>query len=260
MNQRPSTTVSPVPSRTWRFDRAGGEANGREIIKHSAGHGYPHGKVMDRGARRGRQRPVPSPRDHTSVSPRIRLARRSEPLVTIPAPTQEAQTGKFKIEVACAPQGGAVVAPRDATRHGQSASATLLRLESRLHAAHAKRLVIVGGSPHAHAELKAAFRGSRVALCLIDGTRDQSSKRARALAEGADIVVIWASTPLRHSVSGQFARVQHQHNTIAVLRRSVAALVAAVEGHLALRAEGASRSRAPGFPLTNSRSCTAGEA
>lgn len=104
-----------------------------------------------------------------------------------------------------------------------------------LSAAAINRLLIVGGSPATHAELRAAFTRSAVTLDVIDGAHPPKAGRALALVEGADIVVVWASTVLPHSVSTLFVRPNQRQKTVTVSRRGIEALADAIEKHLAMR-------------------------
>ncbi|MFN3201242.1 MAG: hypothetical protein ACE366_22770 [Bradymonadia bacterium] len=69
-----------------------------------------------------------------------------------------------------------------------------------------KRVVIIGGSPSYHAQLKALERVMAGAprVSLIDGTRRHPERRARPHLKGADLVVIWGQTMLAHAVSEQY--------------------------------------------------------
>jgi hypothetical protein len=95
------------------------------------------------------------------------------------------------------------------------------------------RLLILGGAPDVHAELRALMgKNSPVRLDLIDGARTTRGSRTRDLAQGADVVVIWGSTILPHSVSNSLNGANVDGKTVTVTRRSIEALAEAVEKHL----------------------------
>ena len=109
-----------------------------------------------------------------------------------------------------------------------AATQTLIR---RLAAHGVKRLVVVGGSPESHTQLRKAFRGAPIRLDLVDGQRKLTRGQAWALADGADIVVIWGGTILSHAVSGKFGGGQRGKN-VTVAKRGIEALVQSVVEHL----------------------------
>jgi hypothetical protein len=94
-----------------------------------------------------------------------------------------------------------------------------------------QRLLVVGGGPGSHEELKAALCATGVRLDLIDGSRAPDAARTRNLARNADIIVIWAGTILPHSVSAQLANANNAPRTITVARRGVQALVQGIMEH-----------------------------
>lgn len=100
-----------------------------------------------------------------------------------------------------------------------------------LEASRRMRLVVVGGSPTARRVLRDAVAGSRVELTLVEGHRPTGAKRAREMAEAADVVVIWANTQLDHKVSQPFATAA-PGKTIVCARRGVAALAEEVSRHV----------------------------
>lgn len=66
-------------------------------------------------------------------------------------------------------------------------------------------LLIIGGGPDAHADLMALeCECHGLKLRMLDGTRRIDSRRAAALLLWADVVVVWGSTLLKHSVSRAF--------------------------------------------------------
>lgn len=93
------------------------------------------------------------------------------------------------------------------------------------------RVVLVGGTPNQHAEVKELFGGTGVEIRYIDGTQaGHSAKDALANRRWAQLVVVWAPTPLRHAVSDLYTSAPARHlRIVAVSRRGIEALCTAVE-------------------------------
>jgi hypothetical protein len=89
-------------------------------------------------------------------------------------------------------------------------------------------LVVVGGTPDAQRELRDSLQGSDVKLQLVSGMSKVSLARCKSAAEAADLVVIWAPSPLSHAVSSNFSRVTPQRRLVYVTKRGVASLAEAV--------------------------------
>ena len=87
-----------------------------------------------------------------------------------------------------------------------------------------QRLLLLGGVPGAHDELRRGLTGSGVELSVVDGTTTRPPAQARAWADAADLIVVWASTPLDHRVSLQFTRPEYRDKTMTVSRRGAGAL------------------------------------
>ena len=96
-----------------------------------------------------------------------------------------------------------------------------------------RRLVIVGGSPSVHDELRDFFEGA-IELRLVNGTERRTLDAARADLRWADIVLLWGSSELDHKVSTLYAnqRDQTQGTILHVSRRGIAALLDAVVQHV----------------------------
>lgn len=94
------------------------------------------------------------------------------------------------------------------------------------------RLLVIGGSPNARTTLRDAVAGTPVAISFIEGDRPTGAKRARELADAADVIVIWANTQLDHKVSQPFATAAPA-KTVTCARRGVAALADEVARHVA---------------------------
>ncbi|MEX1022067.1 MAG: hypothetical protein WD058_02860 [Dehalococcoidia bacterium] len=93
------------------------------------------------------------------------------------------------------------------------------------------RLLVLGGSPNTRTALRDAVAGTPVQVTFVEGDRPKGVKRARAMVEAADVVVIWASTELAHKVSQPFAHVAPR-KTLTCARRSVGALAVEVSRHV----------------------------
>jgi len=91
-----------------------------------------------------------------------------------------------------------------------------------------QRLLVVGGTQEAYRTLRDALP-REVDLRWVDGTRAPDPESARALLRWADLVVIWASTPLPHKVSALYLR---KWGCLRVARRGVGSLAQAVLCHL----------------------------
>lgn len=68
------------------------------------------------------------------------------------------------------------------------------------------RVVIVGGSPQYHRQLKALLTEPRLRLTLVPGDRRRNLRQAQADEAGADLVVLWGATLLDHSTSELYGR------------------------------------------------------
>ncbi len=102
------------------------------------------------------------------------------------------------------------------------------------------RLLVVGGSPNARRALRDAVAGSRVEVTFVEGDRPTGAKRAKEMAEAADVVVIWANTMLDHKVSQPFSTAAPA-KTFTCARRGVAALAEEVSRHVTASKGRASR-------------------
>ncbi len=114
---------------------------------------------------------------------------------------------------------------------GSDITRAVNQMAADLVAARRTRLLVVGGSPAARTQLRTALAGSGVELDTVVGDRRPGAKRGRELVERADVVVIWATTQLDHTVSGVFTGVAPA-KTIVCARRSVSALAQEVSRHV----------------------------
>ncbi len=98
-------------------------------------------------------------------------------------------------------------------------------------AAKRTRLLVIGGSPNARTTLRNTLRGTPIDLTFVEGDRPTGTKRAKDMAERADVVVIWANTQLDHKTSLPFTTAAPD-KTFTCARRSVAALAEEVSKHV----------------------------
>lgn len=68
------------------------------------------------------------------------------------------------------------------------------------------RIVIVGGSPQYHRQLRTLLTDPRIKLSLVPGDHRRTSRQVRADEAGADLVILWGATLLDHSLSGLYGR------------------------------------------------------
>jgi len=115
---------------------------------------------------------------------------------------------------------------------GRGTDQSLRSMATALAAAGRTRLLIVGGSPNTHRQLKDALEGTAVELRLVDGQRAPKPRQAQQWAAWADLIVIWATTEVGHKVSGHFQRPEYAAHTIIVPRRGVEAVAQEVARHL----------------------------
>ena len=139
--------------------------------------------------------------------------------------------GRRVVEVAS--EGCEVCGGSDIARNVQQMAQDLV-------AAGRTRLLVIGGSPNARTTLRNALRGSAVEIEFVEGDRPTGARRAKDLAERADVVAIWANTMLDHKVSQPFATAAPE-KTFTCARRSVAALADEVSRHVRGKASGRRR-------------------
>ncbi len=130
--------------------------------------------------------------------------------------------GRRVVEVAS--EGCEVCGGSDIARNVQQMAQDLV-------AARRTRLLVIGGSPNARTALRNALRGSAVEVEFVEGDRPTGARRAKDLADRADVVAIWANTQLDHKVSQPFATAAPE-KTFTCARRSVAALAEEVSRHV----------------------------
>ncbi len=96
-----------------------------------------------------------------------------------------------------------------------------------------RRMLIVGGTPAQHRDIEKGASGS-LSFRFIDGKSGNANKRgAIADLNWAQLMVIWASTPLPHSVSTPYTDERPTDlPMITVARRSTEALCTEVTRNL----------------------------
>ena len=117
---------------------------------------------------------------------------------------------------------------------GSNNTRALRRMRAACAAAGVRRVLVVGGRPRMYTEIDAILGGD-LDLRFVDGTSNLPNG-ADALRDcaWADLLVIWAPTPLPHKVSGLYrAEVCGVPHRVTVHRRGIEALAAEVVEHLA---------------------------
>ena len=100
-----------------------------------------------------------------------------------------------------------------------------LLLAKAMRAAGASKLLVIGGTGLLHRELQGLLGPAEIEVRGIDGTaRTPSQKEAWADQHWADLVVVWASTPLPHKVSEMYTREPVGRAPLTVARRGIEAL------------------------------------
>jgi hypothetical protein len=96
------------------------------------------------------------------------------------------------------------------------------------------RVLIVGGRPPMWNEMERTLRPSSLELRFVDGTSNlPSGADAMRDCAWADLLVVWAPTPLPHKVSGLYrAEVCGVARRVVVHRRGIEALAMEVVDHL----------------------------
>lgn len=99
-------------------------------------------------------------------------------------------------------------------------------LAEALHQAGISRLLLLGGTPPQHTTLRDLLASDPLELRLIDGSaRAHSAGEAAQLLAWAQLLVVWASTPLHHKVSVAYTgQAPPSLPVITVARRGVESL------------------------------------
>jgi hypothetical protein len=116
---------------------------------------------------------------------------------------------------------------------GSNNQVAMRRMADACRIAGMRHLLIVGGRPSAHEQLSAELLQRGLHLRFVDGTqRAPSQKQAWVDCDWADLVVVWAPTPLPHKVSDRYARDVCDADRVEVHRRGIEALAHEVIRHL----------------------------
>lgn len=95
-----------------------------------------------------------------------------------------------------------------------------------------RKVVIVGGSPAVHDELRKAAPPDWD-LRLVDGTGRRTLDLARADLRWADLVLVWGSSELDHKVSNLYVHQKEgSGSVVSVSRRGIAALLEEAVRHV----------------------------
>ena len=109
---------------------------------------------------------------------------------------------------------------------GSSQRRAVRLLAQALHGAGISRVLLLGGTPPQHTTLRDLLADDPVALRLIDGsTRAHSGTEAAQQLVWAQLLVVWAATPLHHKVSVAYtSQAPPGLPVITVARRGVESL------------------------------------
>jgi hypothetical protein len=100
-------------------------------------------------------------------------------------------------------------------------------------AAGVTRVLVVGGTPRLHGALSAFSSADGPELRFVSGTEKEPNQRDALIDCGwADLVVVWAPTPLPHKVSRLYAADVCPADHVEVHRRGIEALALTVADHL----------------------------
>jgi hypothetical protein len=117
---------------------------------------------------------------------------------------------------------------------GSNNTRALRRMSVACQASGVRRLLVVGGRRPMYVEMERTLAGGPLALRFVDGTSNLPNG-ADALRDcaWADLLVIWAPTPLPHKVSGLYRPdVCTVQRRVTVHRRGIEALAMEVVEHL----------------------------
>lgn len=109
---------------------------------------------------------------------------------------------------------------------GSEARKAIRALADRLEGAGLENLLIIGGTPRQHAELRDLTASTTIKLRLVEGSkRVHRQQDADANLKWAQIVAIWCPTPLSHKVSKLYDAAQRKGAAkIMVNKRGIASL------------------------------------
>ena len=119
--------------------------------------------------------------------------------------------------------------PSCAVCGGSSDLSALARMAAAMAKEGLSRVLVVGGTANKERTMR---QETGVEWRFIDGTAAPHERSLRSQRKWADIIVVWASTPLKHRVSKHFEG-RGDDRVITVDRRGIAALADAVIANLA---------------------------
>jgi len=95
------------------------------------------------------------------------------------------------------------------------------------------RVLVIGGTPRLHGALSALTDADGPDLRFVSGTEKEPNQRDALIdCAWADLVVVWAPTPLPHKVSRLYAADVCDADHVEVHRRGIEALAHTVADHL----------------------------
>ena len=115
---------------------------------------------------------------------------------------------------------------------GSNNQGAVRRMVAACTAAGISRLVVVGGSPGGQVALGALLATDALEVRFVDGTRSTNEREALQTCAWADLVIVWAPTPLDHRVSDLYGADVCVADRVEVHRRGIEALANAVADHL----------------------------
>jgi len=123
---------------------------------------------------------------------------------------------------------------------GSSQRRAVRLLAEALHDAGISRVLLLGGTPPQHTTLRELLADDPVALRMIDGSaRAHSAGEAAQQLAWAQLLVVWASTPLHHKVSVVYtSQVPPGLPVLTVARRGVESLCRGVAEQVRRRRQG----------------------
>ena len=114
--------------------------------------------------------------------------------------------------------------------HGSANRSALERMAKALKTAGVSRVLVVGGTEAQAREIRDNSPGS-VEWRFVTTQTSRDARYFRGDRDWADVIVVWASTPLPHKVSRHFES-KGDGRRVSVTRRGVAALADEVRQHL----------------------------
>lgn len=116
---------------------------------------------------------------------------------------------------------------------GSNNQASMREMIVACRAAEVSRVLVVGGTPRQHDALSGLATGEGLEIRFVSGTDKEPNQRdALSDCAWADLVVVWAPTPLSHKVSNLYAADVCDADHVEVHRRGIEALAHAVADHL----------------------------